>query len=125
MPTAKELEEHWKAQFHFFGGPPPDEQHNMRMLEDPAYRAAYEAGQLRLPKPIEYRDGAQQPTHTVSNDSEFILYYDKINRRIVKICHRMESAIHNTNNEIIGVAEYDPKTWRETFTCFPPRRTTI
>lgn len=43
MPTAEEMDELWAAEHQLNGGPPPGAQHDIKMLEDPAYRAAYEA----------------------------------------------------------------------------------
>lgn len=43
MPTAEEMDELWAAEHQLNGGPPPGEQHEIKMLEDPAYRATHKA----------------------------------------------------------------------------------
>jgi len=43
MPTKKQISRMHLAQFRLHNGPPPGEQHEIKMLEDPAYRAAHTA----------------------------------------------------------------------------------
>lgn len=100
MPTAKELEDKWRANIAL--GKPFGPQHEDRMREDPAYRANHESQR------VDQNDGLSVGT----------IYYDKKNQRLITIFFRMECAIWD-NDEIIGTAEYNPKTGRTHIAYYP------
>ncbi len=110
MPTREQITRSHLAQFRLHNGPPPDHQHQDRMITDPAYRAQQEGiARHEMDRIRNSKDGT--PVGTI--------YYDPINHRQITVLFRMECAIFK-GQEIIGIATYNPKRGREKFTSLPP-----
>jgi len=100
------------ATFRLHNGAVPGEQDEIKMLEDPAYRAQQEGLALRERERIRN-----------SNDGRAIghMYYDKVNQRLIQILFSMECALFD-EGQIIGIARYNPKTQKEKIELFPTRQ---
>lgn len=93
MPTRKQISRTHLAEFRLHNGPPPGEQHEIKMLEDPAYRAAHTHRTPRV------RNGRQVGT----------MEWDNVNKNTIPVFFN-QCPMLDEHGFLVGIKTYDPKT---------------